>query len=231
MSISTLVLSSIGYAGTMGDVSSKTFFSMPYLSVEGTYTWNQIKDININQRSLLKNNNGWGGRLAAGVIRPYTEKLSLTAEIGGGYYGSVKFRAPVLDVSGKNSIDGYDALVGSLYQFDHFGLFGAVGFMAQNLRMLSTSNIETPLPGGVEITQSTVRSTAVQILPEIKVGTVYNLHKNIDLSLAYLHVFGAGPKYTSNVTSSGTTVSIVNNSISSNPTLDTLLLGLRYKFV
>ena len=222
------------HAGNMGPTSTTSPSSVPYLAGEGSYTWNQINGFTINGFAPSLNKNGWGGRLSVGIDRPYTEKFSLNAEVGGGFYGTTKMHNSPAGVDSTLRITGYDVLAGGTYHTQYIDVFGDFGFMAQSLLSTMERNSGERFPGGVFVGTTKGRATQTQIIPELKVGAAYNLCDQLSLTLAYLYVFGSnieGDIYSTAVDNSS--VKINNNGFINlrNPSLSTLLLGLRYHFV
>ena len=221
------------HAGAMGPVSTN-MNSVPYLAAEGTYTWNSIDGVTINRQPPSLSGNGWGGRLSVGIDRPYTERFSLNAEVGGGYYGSTNIDNPASGVITTLRISGYDVLAGGTYHTKYIDVFGDFGFMGQTiLSTMERDNIKR-IPGGVFSGASIEHGTQTQILPELKVGASYNVRDNLSLALSYLYVFGSnvgGSIYSTAV--DVPPVQIVSGGISNlrNPSISTLLLGLRYHFI
>lgn len=228
--VSGMLCQSICHAGEMGPASMQSP-NMVFASLEGSYTWNKISSYSVNSREVDASTKGWGGRIAGGMIHPITDKLRVTGEIGGGYYGRPVLNLPAATgISIESSIDGYDALLGVMYKVSQFDVFGDVGFMAQNFRVKNTINTSLGSPGGLFSGTSTTKSNTTQIFPEIKVGGIYNLDSNWGISLAYMHVFGTTPKSDFIATASSAPPSIVEDgySYAENPTLDSIFLGIRY---
>lgn len=217
----------ISHAGSMGPVSSVLPPTTPFVSLEGAYTWNQLNSVTVNGAASAGHDKPWGGRLAAGFIHPYSDLLRFSGELGGGYYGS---QSRTVGNYGRSnvSIDGYDLLFGALYKFNQFDLFGDVGVMLQNNRIKSTEYLEVSNPGGLLSGSITTKSNQTQVLPEIKVGGIYNLSDNWGISLAYMHVFGVNTGGNMSVTPTTDVVAINGTTQTQNPTLDSALLGVRY---
>lgn len=227
--ITALTYCSIGHAGNMGPVSAQMISSsIPFVNLEGSYTWNQSTAFILNNHYPDQVNQPWGGRLAGGFVHPFSERLRFSSEFGGGYYGSEKMNIPVLDWSSRRSIDGYDLLMGALYKIHQVDVFGQVGAMAQNYRVSISKDNAKIMPGGLLNGFTTMKHNVTQILPEIKTGAIYNLNNNWGISLAYMHVFGANMQgaFTKSATSGGITINGESNT--QNPTLDSILFGLRY---
>lgn len=231
------ILSSLtaAHAGTMGPVATPPTY-VPYLAGEASYTWAQTNNITVNSVTATKSSNqGWGGRLGAGVLFPVNDTWSAMTEIGGGYYGSQT--QSIVNGTGTRALynsftlDGYDVLAGGMYKWDMVGLFLQGGFMVENLRSTSTQNIS--LVTGSTFLKGTVSNQRIttNVFPEIKVGGIYNVTPNWGLSVAYMHVFGGTPSFNETFSGSAAT-GIVTNGTSNlqNPTLNSILFGVRYNF-
>ena len=220
------------HAGAMGPVSTN-INSVPYLAVEGSYTWNSINGFTINRQSPSLSSNGWGGRLSVGIDRPYTEKFSLNAEVGGGYYGSTSLSNPDSGVSSTLRISGYDVLAGGTYHAKYIDVFGDFGFMGQTLLSTMQRDNSKRIPGGIFTGTAKGHSTQTQIIPELKVGVAYNFCENLSLALSYMYVFGSdlgGSIYSAAVDPASARIISGGDTNLRNPSLSTLLLGLRYHF-
>lgn len=234
-------LLSSSYAGGMGAVEQSVPSLYPYIGADASYTWNGLNASNLtsNATPVSLTSQGWGGRLSAGVMWPHTEKFGFNAEIAGGYYGSDHVVTPSTGAVSRRSIDGYDVLAGVFYQFsplevlNPITLFGDAGFMVQNYRVKRTYDVERVISGFSASYSGSVSTTdsTTQVLPELKVGGLYHLRPNLAFSLAYLHVFGVNPSGTTNASENGDRqISIVSTTNMQNPTLNTILFGLRYSF-
>lgn len=227
----SMLATPLAFAGSMGTTPTST----PYLSLEGSYTWPDVEVHSVNGNNSTYNKNGWGGRLSAGLIRSYTEKTSLTAEFGGGYYGKINFDNTPSGISGKWTYSGYDFLVGGIYKLRQLNLFLNIGAMLQNAD-LYVERDRTKLflgSGSSSLINGTTTNKVLTsaMLPEIKVGGFYNVHNNLDVSLAYMHVFGYSNQSNTNVSGTGDRI-LLNGSVDHvNPSLDSLMLGVRYNFV
>lgn len=228
-----LVNASIAHAGSMGPVVDTQPMFVPYLTGEASYTWPDVNGFRVDGISSTSTNQGWGGRLGAGIVHPYTDTLGFTAEIGGGYYGNKKLSiangAGAVVATNKGSISGYDVLVGALYKLERFDIFGQMGFMVQNVEASTYQNINLLAPGGFLKGQVNAKAGSTQALPELKVGGVYNFTNNWGLTAAYMHVFGSTPSFNANVTATqaaGITTNATVNTL--NPSLDAVMFGLRY---
>jgi hypothetical protein len=223
-------------AGAMGSVGLHTSI-VPYVTGEASATWTNFNTIGINSINMIKSGNVWGGRLGLGLMHPFGERLFLTGEIGGGSYGSQKQIGT--NASGnpatynRFSIDGYDVLVGTLMVVQSIELFGHAGFMIENFRNNRWEDLAQAIPGGFLSGSVSQHTNATQVFPEIKVGANYMLpfiafNGQLALTASYVHVFGANPRISENTFASQAGI-IQNSYVSSqNPTLNSVLFGLRY---
>jgi hypothetical protein len=220
---------SIAHAGDMGGSPLSVF--KPYFGAEASYNWIAIDKPSINSILGSSSAQNWGGRLYAGFLRHHTEKLGFTGELGGGYYGDQSINLPQLSSTQRNSVVGYDVLVGALYKFKKFDVFGKVGFMVENFRTRTKEQNLKLIEGDFFTGSYDVRSTNTQVLPEIRVGGIYNLRDDLGLTLSYMHAFGSTPSISGSMSSSqaaGINQTAVANL--QNPSLDSVLLGLIYYF-
>ena len=139
---------------------------------------------------------------------------------------------PLRGVTGRNSIDGYDFLVGFMYStVMDLKILGSVGFMSQNVRSRVTTNSGAAVQGNLVSGTVTTHSNLAQTLPELKAGLLYPVYNNFDLTVSYMHVFGANTGRTLTAAASPGSISVNGNINDQNPTLNTILFGLRYNFV
>lgn len=231
---------SFAHAGMMGETMGTPFLSS-FLSLEGGYTWNQIKGYNFNLIGLdghfysHENNLGGTGRLGAGFMRNISDRFALSTEIGYGYYGRTT-ETPILtgaaggipaSLTLKYNLSGLDVLAGVDYIDPSWGysLFLKAGGLVQNLDTKSFANF-TPLGiSTINVSNQTLNHTGV--LPELKVGGAYYLDDNWAFTLAYMHAFGASPRTTG--TFNVTTGSAFFHSNQQNPTLSSVLAGIQFK--
>lgn len=228
LGLSSLVL----HAGNMGPISTN-MSTVPYLAGEGLYSWNTLNGFVINGYAPTVRKDGWGGRLSVGIDRPYTEKFSLNAEVGGGFYGTTGMHNLNSGVHSTLRITGYDILAGGTYHMQYIDLFGDFGFMAQTLLSTMDRDNGKRFPGGIFAGTVKGHSTQTEILPELKIGAAYNYSQNLSVTLAYAYAFGSN--VSANIFS--TAVDVPPAEIKSggyinlrNPSLSTILLGLRYHF-
>ncbi|MCR9191280.1 MAG: hypothetical protein NXI01_01290 [Gammaproteobacteria bacterium] len=249
LALSALSLISVGHAGTMGDTKPVHPIT-PFIAGEASYTWNTINTFTIGALTASETNQGWGGRLSTGLAYSYNDKVKLIGEAGGGYYGSTNLSISN-EASSRLGIDGYDILAGASYTLGQFNLFENIpvsafdnmpgqfdvffkfGFMVENVRRTVTTVLANAIPGGVYNGTIVSKYITTQVYPEIKVGGDYNLNDNWAATVAYMHVFGTSPGGTTQVTATSAPAAITQNSSNtlSNPTLNSIMFGLRYSFV
>ncbi len=241
-----ILLPTVSQAGTMGSDFDKQV-TTPYLSGEGSYTWSSIKNVSTRGIYSQLSKNHWGGRLAAGVIRPYVNNFSFNAEFGGGYYGNTTAQNPSGGFNLSRTITGYDFLVGGLYHLKQVtssktSLFFDVGAMVENMLSSSLESYSQLVTGGRLDGVYRIKQYRTAMLPEIKTGVIFQLVSNLDVTLSYLHVFGSvtssstslGSQSTfdrETLTFDGNRLLRSGNAILLNPSLNSIMLGLRYNFV
>lgn len=232
LAMTTAAVVSAAHAGSMGPVSMSSY--TPYLTGEASYTWPQLSSP-INSNVFASSSQGWGGRLGAGMMYNYTEKLGFTGEIGGGYYGSRKQTTSLpnglASGTGNVSFDGYDVLAGFVYKWTYFDVFLQGGFMMENMRSNGTTDLAQSIPGGFYSGVVSRNENQTQTLPEIKVGGIYNINPNWGVDVAYLHVFGSTPSYSGSILATTAGYTENSNSNHQNSTLDAVMFGLHYNFV
>jgi hypothetical protein len=243
LSISLMgLLAGTASAGTMGDASfvNKDYF-VPFVMGEGTVTWNSTKSVTIfgNQPSISKQL--WGGRGAVGVVHTSISRFGYTTEMGWGYYGSTSSRnsgssaAGSLAITNDSYLYGFDLLAGLTYDFAPLQVYLKAGAMAENRHTKAYAQFgnTNPINGTNYLSTNQLRSTATNVLPEIKVGGLYAINEHLGLSLAYMHVFG-NDNFAATVNGSfaspGAASGISSVANAQNPSLNSILFGLVYHF-
>lgn len=222
---------SFSMAGSMGPVATNWQFS-PYVIGEGAYTWAQNTGIDVNTANGANSSNGWGGRFGGGISRPVAENFKMSFEAGLGYYGSVEKQGSINEFLAQEQFYGFDFLMGGSYLYRQFEIFLKGGVMVENQYYKQTINLNKTTQG--TLMTGVIREHALRtgLLPEIKVGGIYNLNDNFGLSLSYMRTF-------SNVNNSANNYVTVANpgSVELNwnlfdipPSLNTILFGIQYKF-
>lgn len=229
-----------GYAGTMGNAALvDRDYLVPFVLGEGSVTWNTTQSVTIfgNQPSLSKQLGG--GRGAVGIAHTYPSRFGYTAEIGWGYYGSTSSTNSGSSTSGSLTITndsyiyGFDILAGITYDFMPFQVYLKGGAMAENRHVDGTAQFRNTNNGNNYLSTTNINSIATNVLPEIKVGGLYSFNERIALSLAYMHVFGNND-FAANVTGAlsapAATTGINSVANAQNPSLDSIMVGLMYRF-
>lgn len=217
------------YAGNMGVVSPTALpNSIPFIAAEGSYTWEQTNSITFNNNTGNRTTQPWGGRLSAGIVHPFSDSLGFSAEIGGGYYGSLDVNFKASEIKTYRTIDAYDILVGAIYSYHQFDLLGKIGFMAQNYNVKVTQDYSKTIPGGLFSGVSTRSQSYTKVLPELKVGGIYNFNANWGASLAYMHAFGADLQGHVAFSASSGSFTINGQATMENPTLNSVMFGIIY---
>ncbi|MFI4919700.1 MAG: hypothetical protein ACHP65_09115 [Legionellales bacterium] len=228
-----LAVSSTLFAGTMGPIAEVK--PALFVTGEGAYTWNGVGRTTINDVSLDKTKNGWGGRIAAGATHYSVDNMSYTGELGWGYYGQSKFHNSDIGLNTTSSIYGMDLLVGANYKYDNFDLFFKVGGMVENVRHHRLANTVNSTPGLSYANYTDTSTTKSAVAPEIKAGGVYNINDQWGVSLAYMYVFGnkANVNISDTVSGSAATGYAVSSTITARSlpvSLSSVMFGLRYSF-
>lgn len=210
---------------------STTHMNSYYAGLEGSATWPEHGHFVLNGiKSSAKKKHHAGGRFSAGFVHMVDSNFGAIAEIGGGYYGNTRYHHSTLRA--KNSIDGYDVLVGVLYNPNPcygFDLFANVGFMGQNVRSSVSRNMAVVIPGVVTfISTNKAKSNRTQMLPEAKVGLEYHLTNYLGITASYLHVFGEKPHAHATVSTAGGALVSTTKANIQNPSLNSVLFGIRF---
>jgi opacity protein-like surface antigen len=232
MGMGLSICSLASHAGAMGDVAAASW-ATPYFGIEALYSWNTIDGYTINNHLPSVTTNGWGGRLSAGIDHPISEKVSLNAEVGGGYYGNTRANVPLSGIWGNFNITGYDFLVGGAYHFQSFDVLGDIGFMTQTIFATMKRDQGLQFPGGMVTGRIKNYASATEILPEIRVGGLYHVANHLSATLTYSYVFGSGVSGVLNTLAADQPPAVLQSSGSTNarnPSLSTVLFGLRYHF-
>ena len=270
VAISACSASTLLHAGSMGAPKKPTPFLIPFLAGEGMYTWPQVDGysvdiLNATVQGQTQNihitssneNQGWGGRLAGGLMHPMSgrfESFSGTVEAGWGYYGSMDLN-PIATGSATSATVaistteagmsmkqyGVDLLAGLVYDQPKYDVFFKVGALIQNLKLNvhvdpqkleRSAGIPIPVSGiGAVINGNYSRSpTVVNILPMLRLGGGYRISKNVLATASWMHAFGSTLKVNMpDIDSLNRTAGNISAKIAS-PSLDAAMLGLEYRF-
>lgn len=232
--ISSLVCSSL-YAGGMGPVTINNLTMSPFISLEGSWTAFNPDLLTSGVNILSESNGEWGGRLAGGAILfNNNNRFKFIFESGWSYIGEASKRssAGTIDLE----LSGADLLLGVLYQPSNYGFFVKGGTLFENanykVNILKTGTVL--INGASVIENSLITGTYNQsyILPEIKVGAVYDF-SNWGVSLAYTHAFGTSDPFFSTNLGTSPANNVINTSTNGKlqgPVVNSILLGAYYKF-
>ena len=240
------------HAGGMGAVQASAKQLTPFLAAEAAYTWSDIQPYNINiiNEGLFTAENvnqGWGGRIAAGLLEKMSDRFSASAEMGWAYYGRVLLNPKLIVASGAAVIPtedtmhmnldqyGLDLLAGIMYTQPKYDLFFKAGALFENLRLdasLDMAELVRQSPTLVTEWNGTqdVRINLPQVLPEIKLGGAYHITEQTSVTLSWMHAFGSTfsieiPGMQFNPTSLGNMTYNLQS-----PTLNSVMFGLEHRF-
>lgn len=218
------------HAGAMGNADSVPCLSSFFL-LEGGVSGNQLKGyeytltgLDSRLKSQEKNTN-YAGRLSAGLQRAVTEEFAVTSEIGYGIYGRTKHtpnRSDFATLNVEHTMNGFDALAGVAYTDLDWSLFFKAGALVETRTTKTTSDLTFLLPLEARY-QETVHHTSV--LPEIKIGGIYNFDQNWGVSLSYMHAFGSNTKTTGDINTNTHTITFTNDQ--QNPSINAVMLGIQ----
>ena len=234
MLVAATLLASTVYAGGPSVEPMPQSHNLPlFATLEGGYTWNDLGTTTVNSLTASESNKGFSGRVAAGAAHysSYNPSLSYTGEFGWGYYGQTDYTLASRGVDAENYIYGLDLLGGVNYQVnDLFDVFFKLGGMLQNIRMHRNTNLDNFI-GGTAVTGTDNETTTVSsVIPEIKLGGVYNFTDCWGISLAYMHAFGNNVSMTVDKTHTADTVTSTTTVTGAPVSLNNVMLGLRYRF-
>ena len=217
--ITAVFMSTIVSTFYASDTGTFTSSLKPFISLEGAYNWRSIDGALIRDTSPIHTNQPWGGRAALGVAISLTKNVGLTNEFGWNYFGKTTINEPKRYIN-ISTLDGVDLLVGILYKWNKTEWFVKGGGLAQNIHTNHTTLNYTVHDR--EITPYTkLKNTETQMMPEIKIGGIYNINKHLGISLSCMQAFGS--TFVVSISADGT----INKNFR-NPTSKAILAGLRY---
>ena len=233
LAVLTTVLSSSllpnSYAGAMGPVNVANTPSVYFISGEGLYTWKTIGPLMQNGTLVPVNSQHWGGRVAAGIMKPYKD-VRFSVEAGWGMYGEDRYVNPAVGVNRYGRAYGFDLLLGTVYTYNQFDVFLKAGAFLENLQLSIGQNLAAQKPGGASIGVSNIASTQTAILPELKIGGIYNINDSLGISLAYMYVFGSRLQWNLNQAADPSQYIQTGTQNNQLPAFGALALGINYKF-
>lgn len=232
------------FAGGMGEVSSISPLTS-FLSLEGGYSWNQIKGFNFDLIGVngtvfsREKNNGGTARIGAGLMRSISDQFSLSTEIGYGYYGRTTENSVLTglaagfpaSLSMKYTLTGLDVLAGVAFNdpINRYSLFFKAGGMVQNMNARSAADFGPFGIAPINIFNQSLNYTgnSTGVLPELKAGGAYYFNENWAFTLAYMYAFGASPR-TTGTFNVNTNAGLLNANFQ-NPSLSSVLAGLQFR--
>ncbi len=247
---SMLLACAASYAGDMGPVESYNL--KPFILGEAAYSWPQVEGMSMRLTNATITsdiqNQGWGGRLAAGLMRQISEKFALSFE-GGLIYNDHIAVNPIIHYNGaqikldqpifSGSFDQYglDLLGGISYVRPKYDLFFKAGALLENMRSRISVSSNAVLTGNnrqqnfVKGATQTINTNVGQVMPEIKLGGAYHYSEDWSVTASWMHAFGGTLSSGGNMdlTSGAVRIGGVNLSLN-NPTINSVLFGVQYNF-
>jgi hypothetical protein len=246
--------SSALYAGEMGPIDSEAFFR-PFVAGEAGYTWPQVDGYSVSVPNLADirshvETQGWGGRLALGVMRPIYKNFLLSAEGGLAYFDHTAIEPRFVVSNGAQVIPppnviqanfdqyGLDLLAGLIYNQPKYDVFFKAGALIDNTRMHVAVNPNQLLQGNRRQPDFTpgaltaLNTNIAQAMPEIRLGGSYHVTDNWSVTAAWMHAFGGKLEvYSPEVNLATNTVQVSDLVLSlNNPTMNSVLFGVQYNF-
>lgn len=225
-----VLVTSLMASSSFANMAPSPFNHALFVSAEGNYTTNSIDSVKVRSISLSRSTNDWGGRIAAGAIHHADACMSYTAEIGWGYYGKTQFNSSTLGINNTSTIYGMDLLVGADYRYNQFDIYAKAGGMNENVKMERKTNLSQFVTGGSTVGNTDVTATVSAIVPEVKVGGIYNFNDQVGISLAYMYVFGSTVNMSYAPSFDGTTTTLNTKTNAPPASLSSIMLGLTYQF-
>lgn len=246
--------SSALYAGAMGPVELVEPAFKPFLIGEAAYSWPQVSGLNVDFQNLAHLNSnaqvqGWGGRVAAGIMRSISERFALSFEGGLMYNDHINFE-PRFTVSGAQVIPpgnvitanfdqyGFDMLAGLIYTQPKYDLFFKAGALFENMRSKVGVNMSEILRNNrrqgnfVAGASQQMNINVAQVMPEIKLGGNYHVNENWAVTASWMHAFGGTLGISAdqiNLTSGSATIGSIAAHLN-NPTINSVMFGVEYLF-
>lgn len=230
-------------AGDMGPIALNEAKITPFISGEGSFTGNDtlyagnqpvasFRSPTMSTGSLAVDRyvKFWGARVAAGFVYPYVNGLNFDMETGWNYFGSASGGNHQYSLDG--SLSGADLLVGALYKYNNFELFAKGGTLFQRITYnLYVPNLIIHSASGTINSKISWSGSKIDVLPEVKVGVLYDVTTNWGVSLAYMHAFGDDPHLLASFSRFQNDIAQANvDAALRGASLNSLLLGVRYNF-
>ena len=219
-------------AGDIGDqTTTRSTIINSYLSAEAAYSWYDRPSVfSINNQREEVHHQGWGGRIGAGLLFTPSNNWKYTSEVGWGYYAKSSSSGLQSELHASAIYDGFDLLVGLDRKYKNIDFFLKGGAMILDRRHTVSKSLTANLPTSGVIDVSSSHYNTTQVLPEIKVGGIYNITEKWGVTLSYMHIFGSEPSYSSNTSATTGGNITISKSSSQLPTFNTILFGLNYIF-
>ncbi len=217
-------------AGDMGGNVGSALRINPFVSGEAAYSWYDYPSaLSVNELIGRSDHQGWGGRFGAGLLFVPSDNWKYTSEVGWGYYAKSNSEGLQSALSASSTYDGFDILVGVDKQYNRFDFFIKGGAMLLDRRTSTFKSLGSFFPDNTVTGVSSGKSNNTEVLPEIKVGGIYNLTDAWGVTISYMHLFGGDTGYTnSNTGIPGENIVINQHKSSQLPTFNTILFGLSY---
>lgn len=216
------------HAGSIEPISPNIGSTIvPFVSIEGAYSWNLMYPGTINGVQSIQNDSHWGGRAAGGFALQRNENLRFSGEIGWGSYGHNDFPT----TSGESAsyyFYGFDILLGAIYSYQKLDFFAKAGAMIETLRGNANTDLTKFYPGGLYSGNIEEASSQTTALAEIKVGGEYNFYTNLALSLEYMYVFGSNASLLINNYATPGALHLNQQLHFQGPSFNAIMFGLRY---
>lgn len=226
-----------GFAGTMGAVAPiSTHDIKPFITAEGFPVWINFGGIRLTTNGTTKSvDTGYylsgGARVAGGATYTYSPTIDFSMETAWNYFGSTS--GSVRSQEFGAVLSGADVLVGVTYKYKMTEWFLKGGTLFERNLVNYSQPSSFLLESGTNNVYAQINASAVvsDILPMVKVGGLYNYNDALGFTLSYMHAFGQTPRFTGIETTSGSNIYDYIDTNLRGPSLNALMIGLRYQFV
>ncbi len=224
------------YAGKMGEaLTDNTHDATIFAALEGSYSWDGTDTPFANSVSGKPTTRPYGGRVSIGMFQQYyNDSFIMSVEGGWGSYATTLYeyyQSQIISVSASNKVYGFDLLVGIWKPVSKIDFFAKAGAMLETLRQGYTRSIRRALPDNSIVTSHTQLDAKSVILPEIKGGLIYNVTKQLGVSLSCLYVAGWGVQATISDVASNTNRVRRSELSMGPPPFASAMLGIQYSFL
>ncbi|MDF1677978.1 MAG: hypothetical protein P1U32_04710 [Legionellaceae bacterium] len=189
------IMLSPAYAGEMGEaLPDKTRNATIFTALEGSYSWDGAKTPFEASRPDDPITRHYGGRVSIGMFQHYyNDSFIMSIEGGWGSYATTiynQYRGELGNFSASSKAYGFDLLVGLWKPVEKIDFFVKAGAMLETLRQSYTKAIRLGLPDESIVTSYTLLDGKSVVVPEVKGGIIYNVTKQLGISLSCLYVAG-----------------------------------------